>query len=357
MNGFFRANKANNFKRTVWSVFSGLAPIASNAVNTMSNSGDIDAPITLGDFRNKMNAGAFVSNSSTRIPDMLHNIIASIDTGKNEAAVLVSDMKYSPMGKTAAPELLQYQEEIRNVINAHQNVSFAFVCAISEFLNQNGTIAEENSPYYYIIVGNSENVAAVRNNIARWCEATNSYVESGDMAMDYHTPSYEIRDVENGMLSETYPQNLITGFNPSLDTCKFIIRVNMTGYPWSAVDAGILKDSCFKAGAVNGSNIEVELLADEGHLVDDHAGQFKRRSYADYLVKLSGFPLEDEVIEWSFSNEPFDRRYHMNFDAIINAQHDNDLSGSFSFNKFLDGCFSARLNTFDDPVRILVSSY
>lgn len=360
MNGFFRANQANNFKKTVWSVFSGLAPITDGNVYTMSNGGEIDAPIILGTFRNKMNAGAFVSNSSTHIPAMLHNIIENIDTTKNEVAVLVSDMKYSPMGKTAAPELLQYQEQIRNVIGVHPNVSLAFVCANSEFLNQNGSIAEVQSPYYYIIIGNSENVAAVRNDIARWCEATNSYVESGDMAMNYHTPSYEIKDVNNGMLSASYPKNLITTFDRALsDTCKFVVRVNMTGYPWGGVDADVLKD-CFKAKALYGSSVDVALLTDKDHLVDDHAykGEFKRMSYADYLVELYNVALDDEVVEWSFTNKPFDGRYVITFNNIISAQQENDLSGSFSFNKFLEGCFNARLNTFDDePVRILVSSY
>lgn len=359
MNGFFRANQANNFKKTVWSVFSGLAPITDGNVYTMSNGGEIDAPVILGTFRNKMNAGAFVSNSSTHIPAMLHNIIENIDTTKNEIAVLVSDMKYSPMGKAAATELLQYQEQIRNVIGVHPNVSLAFVCANSEFLNQDGSIAEEQSPYFYII-GNSENVAAIRNDIARWCEAINSYVESGDMAMNYHTPSYEIKDVNNGMLSTSYPKNLITTFDRNLsDTCKFVIRVNMTGYPWGAVDAEVLKE-CFKAKALYGSSVDVELLTDDDHLVDDHAykGEFKRMSYADYLVELYNVALDDEVVEWSFTNKPFDGRYVITFNNIMSAQQENDLSGSFSFNKFLEGCFNARLNTFDDePVRILVSSY
>ena len=260
MNGFFRANQANNFKKTVWSVFSGLAPITNGNVYPMSNGGDIDAPVTLGNFRNSMNAGSFVSNSSTHIPAMLHNIIENIDTAKNEVAVLVSDMKYSPMGKTAAPELLQYQEQIRNVVGIHPNISLAFVCANSEFLNPNGSVAEANSPYYFIIIGNSENVAAIRNDIARWCEATNSYVESGDMAMNYHTPNYSIENVKNGMLSAEYPKNLITVFDREVsDTCSFIVRVDMTGYPWSAVDGDILKD-CFKAKAVYGSSVDVELL-------------------------------------------------------------------------------------------------
>lgn len=269
-------------------------------------------------------------------------------------------MKYSPMGKTAAPELLQYQEQIRNVIGVHSNVSLSFVCANSEFLNPNGSVAEANSPYYFIIIGNSENVAAMRNNIARWCEATNSYVESGDMAMNYHTPNYTIENVKNGMLSSEYPKNLITVFDREVsDTCSFIVRVDMTGYPWRAVDADILKD-CFKAKAAYGSSVDVELLTDEDHLVDDHAykGEFKRRSYADFLVKLYNVALDDEVVEWTLTNKPFDGRYLMDFNTIINADQENDLSGSFSFNKFIKGCFNARLNTFDEiPVRILVSSY
>lgn len=360
MNGFFRANKANNFKKTVWSVFSGLAPISGGSVYTMSNGGDIDAPVTLGDFRSKMNAGTFISNTSTHVPAMLNNIIANIDTAKNEVAVLVSDMKYSPVTATKEPELIQYQEQIRNVIGYHPNVSISFVCAKSEFLGSDGSVAEANSPYYFIIIGNSENVAAVRNDIARWCEATNSYVESGDMAMRYHTPTYSIEEVKNGVLDSRYPKNLITTFDPEVsDTCSFIIRVDMTGYPWSAVNEEVLKD-CLNAKAVYGSSVDVQLLSGEDHLVDDHAykGDFKRKSYADYLIKLYNAALDDEVIEWTFTNKPFDGRYLIDFNTIINAENENDLSGSFSFNKFIEGCFNARLNSFDEtPVRILISSY
>lgn len=360
MNGFFRANKANNFKKTVWSVFSGLAPISGGSVYTMSNGGDIDAPVALGEFRNKMNAGTFVSSTSTHVPAMLNNIIENIDTTKNEVAVLVSDMKYSPVTATKEPELLQYQEQIRNVIGYHPNVSVSFVCAKSEFLSPNGSVAEENSPYYFIIIGSSENVAAIRNDIARWCEAANSYVESGDMAMNYHTPSYSIQEVKNGVLSSIYPKNLITTFDPAVsDTCSFIVRVDMIGYPWSAVDTDVLKD-CLTAKAVYGSSVDVELLTGDDHLVDDHAykGEFKRKSFADYIIKLYNVALDDEVIEWTFTNKPFDGRYLMDFNTIINAENENDLSGTFSFNKFIEGCFNARLNTFDEsPVRILVSSY
>lgn len=360
MNGFFRANKANHFKQTVWSVFSGLSGISDGNVYTMSNGGDINSPISLADFRYNMNAGKFVSNSSTRIPAMLNNILKDIDTNKCETAILVSDMKYSPVTATKAPELSQYQTEIRNILADYPNISISFVCAKSEFISKNGAIAEANSPYYFIIIGRYENVAAVRNDIARWCEATSSYIESGDMAMNYRTPQYSILSVENGVLSTDHPQNLITTFDRGVsDTCSFIIRVDMTGYPWRAVDAKALT-KCFTAKAVYGSSLGFELLTDDEHLVDDHAykGDFKRVAYADYLVKLYDVALDDEVIEWTFTNKPFDGLYSVDFITIISADQEDDLSGSFSFNKFIEGCFNARLNTCDEiPVRILVSSY
>ena len=114
MNGFFRANEDNKFKKTVWSVLSGLAQLSDKNIYPLSNGGNIDSPVLLNDFRNKMNAGQFVSNTETHIPDMLSNIISNLDTTNSEVAILVSDMKYSPMGKQAAPLISQYQEQIRN---------------------------------------------------------------------------------------------------------------------------------------------------------------------------------------------------------------------------------------------------
>lgn len=359
MNGFFRANKANNFKKTVWSVFSGLSGLTDGTVYPMSNGGDIDAPVPLEEFRNKMNAGAFVSSSSTRIPSMLSNIIQNIDTARNEVAILVSDMKYSPMGKAAAPELIQYQEQIRNIIGNRPDISVSFVCAHSEFLNHDGSVAAEKSPYYYIIIGKSDNVAAERNNIARWCEATGTYIESRDMAMDYLTPPYSIQQIANGLSSIRYPQNLITGFNRNLsDTCSFIIRIDMVGYPWGAINNETLNES-LEAKTSYGSSISVNLLTDEKHLVDDHAykGEFKRMSYADYQIKVFDMVLDDEVVEWTFSSKPFDTRFPADFYTIINATDESDLSGSFSFYKFIEGCFNAQQNTCNEsPVRIFISS-
>lgn len=359
MNGFFRANKGNKFKKTVWSVFSGLSEISDNNVYTLSNGGAINSPILLSDFRNKMNAGAFVSNSETHVPDMLANIILELKNKDSEIAVLVSDMKYSPMGQQAVPLISQYKDEIRNLIDRNPEISVSFVCAESEFISKNGKVAEGSSPYFFIIIGNSENVAAVRNDIAYWCECTSSYIESGDLAMYYQSPNYEVLNIENGYPHSKYPNNVITAFDDEVsDTCAFILRVHMEGYPWGAVDSNLLVSS-LEAKTMYGSSINVQLLTSDNHLVDVHnyKGTSTRKSYADYYIKVYNITLDNEVVEWTFSNKPFDGCYVKRFNDIISATTEQDLTGSFSFRDFIDGCFNARLNEYEElPKRILISN-
>ena len=362
MNGFFRANQSNKFKKTVWSVFSGLQHITDNTINTMSNEGDLDSPMDFSTFRNKMNRGEFVSQTDTHIPKMLANIISNIDPNKDEVAILVSDMKYSPMGKDAAPNIDQYQEQIRN-LTARHNYAVAFVCAESEFLNNANSVVEEHSPYYYIIIGKPENVAAIRNDIMNWCEATNSFIESADMGMKYKNPPYTIHSVKNGMAHSEYPNNVITTFSRNVsDTCSFVVRVDLTGYPAGFSPEQL--DSCFNATTSYGAGITHTII----DLQDDHhvKGQFERNAYADYQIKVFDIPLDDEVVEFTCNNRPFDGCYNVRFNEILSAQAESELDKTFSFNKFIEGHYNARHNVFDlepgkeaqyEPrhVRILIS--
>lgn len=362
MNGFFRANQSNKFKKTVWSVFTGLQHLTDNNIYPLSNGGKIDSPVSFTTFRTTMNGGGFVSSSETHIPMMLVNIIANIDPNEEEVALLVSDMKYSPMGKDAAPNIAQYQEQIRNLAARH-NYATAFVCAESEFFGNNGYIVEENSPYYYIIIGNPENVAAIRNDIVTWCEATGSYIDSGDLGMHYKNPPYTLLNINNGVASDSYPNNVITSFSRNIsDTCSFIIRVDLTGYPCGFQSE--LLDSCFNVTTSNGAGVIKEII----DVKDDHhvGGQFERKAYADYLIKVFNMPLDDEIVEWTFNNRPLDGHYSQKFNYIIDGKAENELDRSFSFNKFIEGYYNARFNEYDlepgkenqyEPrhVRILIS--
>ena len=343
MSGFFRANQTNKFKKTVWSVFSGLQHFADNKIHTMSNAGDIDSPLDFPTFRNKMNRGEFVSQTDTHIPMMLANIISNIDSNKEEVAILVSDMKYSPMGKDAAPNIAQYQEQIRN-LTARHNFAVSFVCADSEYLSSTNSVIEEHSPYYYIIIGKPENVAAIRNDIMIWCEATGSYVESADMGMNYKNPPYSIHSIKNGQAHSDYPNNVITTFSRDVsDTCSFVVRIDITGYPAGFGSEQL--DSCFNAVSTYGASITHNII----DLKDDHhvKGQFERKAYADYLIKVFDLPLEDEVVEITFNNRPLDGCYNARFNEILSGNDETELDKSFSFNKFIEGHYNARHNIFN----------
>ena len=359
MNGFLRANQSNRFKRTVWSVFSGLQAQGQTdgCVYTLSNQGRVDSPISIADFRRGLNGGGLLSNSSTLIPDMLASILADIDPAQGEVALLVSDMKYSPRNDNPV-ELSQYQDDIRNLVG-RSGISVSYVCATSEFLGANNRVAEPASPYIFLMLGRPEQVAALRNDIATWVDNVGGYVESGDMAMNYLTPPYAIREVKNALSSSRYPQTLITDVDPDAgDTLSFVLRMDMTGYPRRAMTPSLL-DSCLTARALYGATVQATLLTSADHLKDDphYRGEFERKAWADYQVKVWDFVLPDEVLELRFSSRPFDLWLSADFLAMIASDSPRDLAGLFSFNNFISGCFNGRQNVAaTEPIRILLSS-
>ena len=104
MNGFFRANKVTDFKKDVWQILSYYSAITPE-ITILTNDGSVGNSYTQAQFQTLMNTGTFVSSASTRVLDMLESIFSDLNTEKGEVAVLISDMKYDPVG-TAAPEAL-----------------------------------------------------------------------------------------------------------------------------------------------------------------------------------------------------------------------------------------------------------
>lgn len=98
MNGFFRANRTTAFKTAVWAIVSNFG---SPGVSVLSNSGTQATKYTGDQFRNKMNSGGFVSTAETQVPAMLESILSKLDYENGAVAVLISDMKYSPVGNVS----------------------------------------------------------------------------------------------------------------------------------------------------------------------------------------------------------------------------------------------------------------
>ena len=354
MNGFFRPNLATKFKTTVWSVFTGLSGITDGKVYPLSNSGALSDSCELSSFQTELNQGRFVSHSETQVPDMLRTIISSINPTDDQAAVLVSDMKYSPVGQKSMSALLeQYQIDIRNIIG-NSNISVGFVCAVSQYLNPQGLIQEEKSPYFFIILGNAQNTTYLRNMIATWVENEGCYVESGDICVDYKTPEYTLRESSNLIKHPDY-ESVFTDVDPEYsDTCSFILRVDLKSFPWKATESKESLDSCLSIKTKYGSSVTFD-IAD---IKDDHHKnrEFQREAYVDYLVKVYNMASDSEVLEWVFSIEPFEKISSSDFNYILSGENEQELDKAFSFDKFIMGCHNGNINRFSrEPKRILIS--
>ena len=193
MNGFFRSNKPTNFKTDVWSVFSDFAS-STDGVNIFFQQNANPRTIGLEEFRNKMNAGAFVSGASTDVPDMLDRILNSVDCKKSEVGILVSDMKYDPVGNAALKVLLQqYSIDIRNKM-ANAGKALCLIVAKSDFLDKSGNVVCEDSPYYYLVIGKPENVVWIRNFVCTLLKHHGHYVDAVEWGIDYKSPKVKISD-------------------------------------------------------------------------------------------------------------------------------------------------------------------
>ena len=164
MNGFFRSNIPTQFKADVWQILSYYSKIAPD-ITILTNGGDMGVTIPMKEFQTKMNTGTFVSSASTQVPLMLRSIIDDLKADEGEVAVLISDMKYSPVG-AAAPNVLltQYTTDVGEIIGSYGK-SVSLIGAISNYVDKSGqTITNPatnemvNSPYYFFIIGNGEQV-------------------------------------------------------------------------------------------------------------------------------------------------------------------------------------------------------
>ena len=181
MNGFFRANKATAFKTDVWSIVSNFG---NPGVYVPSNTGTTATKFTGDQFKSRMNAGGFVSTAATQVPAMLQTILSNLDYENGAVAVLISDMKYSPVGNKAMQVLLQqYATDIRNIVGNYPGAAYSIIGAYSEYLDARGNVACEKSPYYYVVIGKDVCVAEIRNCITTILSERNNYLDNIEVSL------------------------------------------------------------------------------------------------------------------------------------------------------------------------------
>lgn len=349
MNGFFRANLPTGFKKDVHSVFSFLGfSSLSDGVNILSNDGAISGHCTIDDFTNMMSKGAFISTAETKVPTMLKSILDDTKIDNGEVAVLLSDMKYSPEGQKDMGVLLTlYASEIRNIVNESE-ASYCLVAATSNYLDKTGCPVTDKSPYYYLIIGNSESVSWVRNRLCTLLEDNKSYVDEIESGFDYLSPSFEYGSIVMGaikMPNEPTYYGIVSG------ECEIPLTIDITNYRWALADEECFKN-CFKISSTMGTKVEITNI----DITDDHhfGKQLARQASVSLTLKVSNMPTDSDVLEWTLDVPEL--VINGQFNSFFGAQSEREYDKSFSIENFIDGLFKGSKNTWQtEPNRILIS--
>ena len=350
MNGFFRANAPTKFKEDVWRVLSYYAPAADD-VTILTNDGSAAASIPISSFQTKMNTGAFVATASTKVPVMLQSIINSINTDEGEVAVLISDMKYSPVG-SAAPQVLltQYSTDISTIFGKFGK-AISLVGATSQYLDKSGTSICDQSPYYFLIMGNQENVADLRNGISTLLENNHSLIGNIESGFDYGKPAYAFGIPENCFQLDDEPTFL--GYDESYrDTCVVKLKVNLANYRWATAREDLFPDSIFQCRALYGSEVK---KGNVEYVIQNITNKdLVRTAYAIIDLKICNMAMDSEVIEWTLQLPDLDITDFAPY--FFGAQGENDVTKSYSLEDFVKGMFyGGVVNKSLKPNYILVS--
>lgn len=336
MNGFFRANKPTNFKRDLWTVMSYYNAV-SPIVYVLTDEGDTGMKMTQPDFRKYMDTGAFISTASTKVPLMLESIMSGLNDSKGEVAVLVSDLKYSPVG-AAAPQVLlsHYSTDVSRILGRYGK-SVSLICALSDYLDTNGNdVAACRSPYYYFIIGDAENVAEVRNEISTLLSNSGTFVDNLDSGFKFGKPTYTFGVPNKCEQLDDEPTFINYEDETFGDTCTIKLKVDLEKYRWIVSDTTVFRKS-FKVNSLYGSQVSIGNISVDTENVTGKDKILKRKSTATIELRISNMQSDSDVLEWTLDLPDTD--YTLFNDFFENATTENDPTRSFSVLDFLKGIF------------------
>lgn len=350
MNGFFRSNQATQFKHDVWAVVSDFVPEDGNVFLYAKQNAQA-VPMQRSQFRDGMNKGAFVSSASTDVPDMISRMIEETDISQNQVGVLISDMKYDPVGNSALKALIsQYSTDIRNIMMKHHNVAVCLITATSEYLDKTGQTTCENSPYYYLVVGNPGNVVFMRNFISTLLNNNKSFISEIEWGIDYLAPIVAVDDED--YLTEISENRSYGDFD---EECKITFAFDITNYPWMFEDkAFFAKQLSIKSeegteAIVDTKNIKFDITYDDGK-------QLKRTAIVKVPVTIKNMYDESDVFEITLPC-PEIQEPNNEFLNFLGSEDVNDVSTTFSMEGLLGGFYSS-MERFKEakPVHVLIST-
>lgn len=350
MNGFFRANRPTQFKTDLWQV---ISQTTAGDINILTDDGSAGAAIPQPAFQTMMNTGAFQSSASTKLPLMMQAVMSNLRADSGEVAVLVSDMKYSPVG-AAAPQVLleQYSSDINRIVGS-SHLAFCLIGATSDYIDKTGNAVTDSSPYYYLVIGPQGKVAYMRNCISALLSMQGHFVDNIESGFDYGAPKYSFGIPNKCSQIEDYPAFCDYEDEEDGDTCTIRLRAQLEDYRWLMADSAYVREA-LKVKTLYGSKITVGNIKVETQDIDPQQKKVKRTATATIDLKVSYMPQDADVIEWTFELPDTDYTKFARF--FDNATDEADPAKSYSVLNFMKGIFQGgTVNSVLDKNYILVS--
>lgn len=351
MNGFFRANQPTDFKKDVWQILNYYSPIAPEGVTILTNNGDEGNTYDFSRFQTMMNTGAFVSSASTKVPLMLQTIVSNTDADNGEVAVLISDMKYSPVGEKAPQVLLtQYSTDVSKIFGQYGK-AISLVCATSNYLDRRGNSICDASPYYFLIIGNDGGVAEMRDGISTLLTNAGRFIDNIESGFNYGRIKENFGIPQKCFQMDVNEPTFVAYEEAdTYDTCIINLKVDLTPYRWIMTNENYFTRA-FKAKTLYGSALVVDDVNIDVQNITDK--QLKRTAVATVRLKLFSMPTDSDVIEWTMELPDTDYTLLVPF---CGATVEEDVTKSYSIEDFIDGMFyGGVVNTTLEPNYILVS--
>lgn len=294
----------------------------------MTNDGSVAGQLSLAQFQTAMNTGALECNASTQVPVMLRNIVNRLK--KNDVAVLISDMKYSPVGSAAPAVLLtQYAAEVARIAG-NSKKAYSLICALSDYINKEGRVVTNESPYYYLVIGEQDKVSAVRNGIAIMLQRQKRFVDNLEIGYKYGSCPYDFGVPKNVARLENQPT--FYGYGEAVDECVIPLKLKLESYRWLMSNKEALKQ-CFTCKPKYGSTVSVESFdVEECNNVNL---ELKRSVVATIKIKVSNMPSDMEVLEWNV-DIPYAKLTTMK-KFLDDSKGENDVTTSYSLTSFIRG--------------------
>lgn len=346
MNGFFRNNVPTKFKHDVYEIMSYYSNV-TKSINIMTNQGDIATQMTLPQFRNAMNTASLQSNASTQVPIMLSTIISQLK--KDEVAVLISDMKYSPVGASAPAVLLsEYGSDITR-ITKNSKKCLCLICAVSNYADKTGNNISNQSPYYYLIIGDQDKVSFIRNGISSLLEENKNFIDNIEAGYKYASVPYSFGIPQNAVQYESQPT--FYDYDEALGDCVISLKLHLEAYRWIMANKDTIK-KYFICKSLYGSKVSIK---DITVMTNNYSNQkLKRSSIATIKLHISNMPYDMDIIKWNLTIPSGEQTTLIR--QFYGAKDENDLTKSYSIESFIQGISQeGMINTQPEPNYILIT--